>query len=75
MPLQPSERCPIVSIASMQTWHEFELPWKPGRVDRLPPVLPLGHMPRLDWRLWFLPLRRGYENRTRVSLCSGGLLF
>ncbi len=39
------------------SWESFELPWKPGHsADAAPAVVPLGHMPRLDWRLWFLPL-------------------
>ena len=37
-------------------WKTFEFKWKPGNVDKAPPFA-LLHMPRLDWRLWFLPLR------------------
>ncbi|CBZ50104.1 unnamed protein product [Neospora caninum Liverpool] len=40
-----------------ETWVELDFHYKPGDVDRRPPWLWFGHMPRLDWRLWFLPLR------------------
>jgi hypothetical protein len=41
-------------------WEEYEFKYKPGKVDKLPPYVP-GHLPGLDWRLWFLPsgVRRG----------------
>ena len=38
-------------------WHTYEFGYKPGSLDRRPPLC-LLHLPRLDWRLWFLPLRR-----------------
>jgi len=37
-------------------WYPYEFKYKPGNVFRRPPFIP-GHMPRLDWRLWFLPLQ------------------
>lgn len=37
------------------SWREWPLPWKPGEPSRRPPLL-LGHMPRLDWQLWFAAL-------------------
>ncbi|PFH35344.1 hypothetical protein BESB_062310 [Besnoitia besnoiti] len=40
-----------------ETWVELDFLYKPGDVDRRPQWLWFGHMPRLDWRLWFLPLR------------------
>ncbi|CDJ63696.1 hypothetical protein, conserved [Eimeria necatrix] len=44
-------------------WLEVSLPYKPGTqqqdcdVNSPPPWLLSGHFPRLDWRLWFVPLR------------------
>jgi hypothetical protein len=37
------------------TWHEYGWRYKPWRATVTPPWLPL-HLPRLDWRVWFLPL-------------------
>eukprot|EP00435_Cladocopium_sp_Y103_P000249 s632_g1.t1 len=37
-------------------WVELALPFKPGPLNRAPPVL-LNHMPRLDWQMWFVSLR------------------
>jgi hypothetical protein len=37
------------------TWREYELPWKPGRLDQFPGFA-TPHMPRLDWQLWFAAL-------------------
>jgi hypothetical protein len=36
-------------------WREYEFRWKPGALDRRPGLL-LGHMPRLDWQMWFAAL-------------------
>jgi len=36
-------------------WIPFEFKYKPGNIHRRPPFI-IGHMPRLDWRMWFLPL-------------------
>lgn len=36
-------------------WFPYVLPYKPGPKTRRPPFL-LGHMPRLDWQLWFAAL-------------------
>ncbi|MBX5484643.1 MAG: lipase maturation factor family protein [Myxococcaceae bacterium] len=38
-----------------RTWREFELPYKPVRLNRRPPFAGT-HMPRLDWQLWFAAL-------------------
>jgi hypothetical protein len=46
-------------------WKEYEFRAKPGRVDRTPPQIAPYHL-RLDWLMWFLPLR------ARVT--SGGSL-
>ncbi len=37
------------------TWAPYVLPYKPGPLDRAPPILG-PHMPRLDWQLWFAAL-------------------
>jgi hypothetical protein len=38
-----------------QTWTACEFPYKPGRVDRAPPIV-APYMPRLDWQMWFAGL-------------------
>jgi len=38
-------------------WQEYDFMWKPGDVTRPPVTIP-GHMPRVDWAMWFLALRR-----------------
>lgn len=35
-------------------WHPYVFRYKPGPVDRRPPVA-IPHQPRLDWILWFVP--------------------
>lgn len=45
-----------------ETWHEFQFLYKPGDVTKPPPIVPLFHMPRVDWRIWFLPLKRSHDN-------------
>jgi hypothetical protein len=43
------------------TWLPYELPWKPGALDRRPKfVAPL--QPRLDWQMWFAALGDCSEN-------------
>lgn len=43
-----------------QTWQEYDFPYKPGRIDRPPPIV-APHMPRLDWQMWFAALHpRGH---------------
>jgi lipase maturation factor 1 len=44
------------------TWHAYELPWKPGDLARLPPVV-APHQPRLDWQMWFAALGDWEQNR------------
>jgi hypothetical protein len=39
-------------------WRELLFRYKPGPLDRRPPVVPL-HMPRLDWQMWFAALDPG----------------
>jgi hypothetical protein len=44
------------------SWQPYEFPYKPGTVERAPPWVPLGHMPRLDWQMWFAALGSAREN-------------
>ena len=37
-------------------WREYSWRYKPGDLDTTPVFVQPGHMPRLDWRVWFLPL-------------------
>ncbi|MCA9566611.1 MAG: lipase maturation factor family protein [Myxococcales bacterium] len=39
-----------------ETWTPYVFRYKPGPLDRTPPVV-APHMPRLDWQLWFAALR------------------
>jgi hypothetical protein len=48
-------------------WKEYELPCKPGRVDRRPCWITPYHC-RLDWQLWFVPLSPNYQRRWFLSL-------
>lgn len=42
-------------------WKACEFRYKPGAVDRAPPIV-APHMPRLDWQMWFAALNpRGSE--------------
>jgi hypothetical protein len=34
-----------------RNWEEYEFYYKPGDVKQRPPFV-IGHLPRLDWRLW-----------------------
>ncbi len=43
------------------TWAAYELPFKPGRVDRRPEFV-APWQPRLDWQLWFAALGRCEQN-------------
>ena len=36
-------------------WKDYEFLFKPSKATQIPAVVPL-HIPRLDWRTWFLPL-------------------
>jgi len=36
-------------------WTPCEFPYKPGQIDRAPPIV-APHMPRLDWQMWFAAL-------------------
>jgi hypothetical protein len=37
-------------------WKPFAFPYKPGALDQAPRWVPPGHMPRLDWQMWFAAL-------------------
>ncbi|VDO64722.1 unnamed protein product [Schistosoma curassoni] len=41
-------------------WYEYEFNFKPGRIDKTPPVV-IPHQPRLDWQMWFAALTN-YRN-------------
>jgi len=36
-------------------WKEYEFKYKPGDVNRMPPIVE-PHQPRLDWQMWFAAL-------------------
>ncbi|MBY0273741.1 lipase maturation factor family protein [Candidatus Binatia bacterium] len=46
-------------------WRPYVFRWKPGPLDRRPPIVGLG-MPRLDWQMWFDALH------VQRMLASGG---
>jgi hypothetical protein len=48
-----------------EEWRPYVFRWKPGPLDRRPPIVGLG-MPRLDWQLWFDALH------VQRMLASGG---
>ncbi len=54
------ERAEIVLQGSMDgvTWKTYEFKYKPGALDRPPPLV-APYMPRLDWQMWFAALGRG----------------
>jgi hypothetical protein len=50
-------------------WEAYELPAKPGDLDRAPPVV-APHQPRLDWQLWFAALGPSREADWMVTLAQ-----
>lgn len=52
-----TERRELVIEGSMDgdTWLEYQFPFKPGDVDRIPGWA-TPHQPRLDWQMWFAAL-------------------
>ena len=52
-----TERRELVIEGSIggDTWLEYEFPFKPGDVDRVPGWA-TPHQPRLDWQMWFAAL-------------------
>eukprot|EP01012_Entosiphon_sulcatum_P059338 TRINITY_DN83717_c0_g1_i1.p1 TRINITY_DN83717_c0_g1~~TRINITY_DN83717_c0_g1_i1.p1 ORF type:complete len:562 (-),score=39.63 TRINITY_DN83717_c0_g1_i1:2-1567(-) len=54
----------IVEVSSDgQDWREIPFRYKPSALALRPPIVP-GHMPSLDWQLWFLALdaSRGHRD-------------
>jgi Lipase maturation factor len=51
------------------TWLAYDLPCKPGRVDRRPCLVTPYHY-RLDWQLWFVPLSPDHQRRWFLSLTN-----
>jgi hypothetical protein len=56
-------------IDAQTKWREYELPCKPGRVDRRPCLVTPYHY-RLDWQLWFVPLSPDYQRRWFLALVN-----
>lgn len=52
-------------------WRPYVFRWKPGPLDRPPPIVGLN-MPRLDWQMWFDALR--VERMLASGGRSGGLI-
>ena len=54
-----TERRELVIEGSMDgdNWLEYEFPFKPGDLDRVPGWA-TPHQPRLDWQMWFAALTR-----------------
>lgn len=50
-------------------WEDFELPFKPGSLQKAPP-LSAPHQPRLDWQLWFAALESFNENLWLQNLAT-----
>lgn len=54
-----TQRRPEITLqgsADGVVWKDYVYAWKPGPMDRPPPWVPPGHMPRLDWQMWFAAL-------------------
>ncbi|MCH7743820.1 MAG: lipase maturation factor family protein [Proteobacteria bacterium] len=51
-------------------WRSYELPYKPGTVNRMP-VWATPHQPRLDWQLWFAALAPAHRNPWLQGLMAG----
>jgi lipase maturation factor 1 len=52
-----------------ENWEEYEFPYKPGSVDRPPPIV-APHMPRLDWQMWFAALNPMGQSEWLSSLAE-----
>ncbi len=50
-------------------WQAYEFRSKAGDIHRRPPWF-IGHMPRVDWQMWFAALGRYQENPWFLSLCQ-----
>ena len=51
------------------TWEEYEFKGKPGDPKRRPPQVAPYHL-RLDWLMWFVPLRGWSDDRWLVALVA-----
>ncbi len=51
------------------TWAACELPYKPGNINRAPPIA-APHMPRLDWQMWFAALNPKGNDYWLVALAE-----
>jgi len=65
---------PQFEVFKDDVWHELDMKYKAGRLDRPPPFV-APHQPRVDFRLWFYGLshRRGrpaYVRAITKKLCS-----
>jgi hypothetical protein len=58
-----------ITLDEHTQWLAYELPCKPGRVDRRPCWITPYHY-RLDWQLWFVPLSPDYNRRWFLSLTN-----
>ena len=50
-------------------WEDYELPCKPGRVDRAPCLITPYHL-RLDWQIWFAAMQRIDTNPWLIHLVA-----
>jgi len=57
------------SLDQATRWQEYELPCKPGPIERRPCLITPYHY-RLDWQLWFVPLSPDYNRRWFLSLTN-----
>jgi len=53
-----------------QLWEAYELPYKPGAIDRRPGWA-TPHQPRLDWQLWFAALAPREQSPWLQGLVKG----
>jgi hypothetical protein len=63
------EGSPSASLSEHSEWREYELPCKPGPVERAPCLVTPYHY-RLDWQLWFVPLAPEHQRRWFLSLTN-----
>ncbi|HYQ18107.1 MAG TPA: lipase maturation factor family protein [Polyangiaceae bacterium] len=57
------------TIDEQTQWREYELPCKPGPLERRPCWITPYHL-RLDWQLWFVPLAPDHQRRWFLSLTN-----
>jgi len=55
--------------ATSKRWHELAFRYKPGRVDKVPPII-APYQPRLDWQMWFQALQGVECASGPQSFCS-----